>query len=339
MLAAFVGLCAGQTGHDPSHGATGEAVLAVYRLMEKAARTGDGQLLLSLYDPKTLNRDAARIENMRKGFRPLPSVRYQPVTIRVQGGEAVIIGHVENPGSRSLTHQYHSVMFRLVGNDWKISGEVWDQSPIDPASAYALLPPDDGAFARAGSAWEKIPYATPNTKYYKTDDPEMRWKLQATEDESFLYVRIEAETPFPDPGSEIGAEAAQRIDTGTPSGWPVMTITVRDSPQRPERHFSLQVSASIGDRATFDEAGKANSHHHFLSYALSVRRGEDKTVFTNSAPDSASRLLAVHDHFIDLRIPLKALGVDAAGRPRIEIGDANRPVTKILPYAVSRFPG
>jgi hypothetical protein len=315
-----------------------DAVRAAYKLMEKAARTGDGELLLRLYDQKTLNMDAARIENLRRGFPARPSARYEPLVVRVKGDDAVIIGHVIDPKGGLLTHQFHSVMFHLEGGEWKIANEVWDQDPIDPVVAYALLPPDDGAFARTGSPWQKMSYANRNAKYYKADDPEMHWKLQAVQDESFLYVRIETESPFPAPGSEVSADAARRIDTAAPRGWPVMKITIAESGQRPARDFRFQVGSSIGDRATFDANGKANSHDHFISYALTVTKGENRTLFTNIAPDPASRLLAVHDRFIDVKIPLRTLGVSDASPLRIEIGDANWPSTKILPYQVSRFP-
>src|SRR5258708_11757167 len=101
-----------------------------------------------------------------------------------------------------------------------------------------------------------------------------------------------------------------------------MKIAIAGSPQRPAREFQFQLGSSIGDRATFDDKGKANTHFHFVSYNLSVTKGEERTLFRSSAPDPSNRLLAVHDRFVDMKFPLQAFRVTGAGRPRIEIRDA-----------------
>jgi hypothetical protein len=300
-----------------------DAVLAAYKLIEKAVRNGDGDLWLRLQDRKTLTEMGADgQEKMRRGVRARPSIRYNPVAVRVKNDEAVVIG-------RALD-QYHTILFRLENGTWKIDQEKWSNVPIDSAVLFAILPPDPGAFARAGSPWQNVPYASRNSKYFKPE--EVLWKLQATYDESFLYIRIEAERQFPAHGTEIAADAAKRIDTGAPRGWPVMEIVTK----APPAEFRFRITDVISSWSTFDSSGKANSIRYFVAYSFIVDRQGDQNLFDNNTGDPSSRLLAVHEQFIDMKIPLKVLGVDGVVRPGIEIADANS-ANKFLPYQVSRF--
>src|SRR5262249_42975427 len=144
---------------------------------------------------------------------------------------------------------------------------------------------------------------------------ELRWKLQGVTDDSYLYVRIEGEAVLPKPGSEISSEAAAKINTGVAENWPVMKIKIGGAPPR---EYRFGASVLIGDRATFNSQGKADSHHHFLVYSFNIDKGET-TLFTGSADENPHRLIKITDRFIDIRLPLKALGVDAASHGKIEI--------------------
>jgi hypothetical protein len=120
----------------------------------------------------------------------------------VPAAQGVVIARIE--GSAGKEVQYEAIRFVLEGTAWKVEEESFSQSPVDPRSLYALLPPPDGAFARAGSPWSGIPYADSNTKFFKEN--ELPWKMQAMQDESYLYVRFETKSSLPASGTEIHAD-------------------------------------------------------------------------------------------------------------------------------------
>jgi hypothetical protein len=74
-----------------------------------------------------------------------------------------------------------------------VAREQWSDRPFDPFVLFAWLPPEAGAFLRDGAPWKGIAYATPNPRVLGKS--EMPWKIQATMDESYLYVRFEANAP------------------------------------------------------------------------------------------------------------------------------------------------
>jgi hypothetical protein len=294
------------------------AVLAVYRQMEKAEQAGDGQAWIELWSPKSRIRLGGLMKDM---IRPQPSVRYQAIKVLVRGDQAALIGR--------SGEQYLSMRFVREIGAWKILDQAWSNVAIDPASIYTLVLPEDGAFARAGSPWENVPRASANPKYFKP--AELRWKLQSVRDESFVYVRIEAASVLPAPNTEVKG-TFPNLKSGVPRDWPVMKILVLGAAPR---EYIFDVADGIGDQATFDEQGKANSHRYFVTYSLSLRKGEN-TVFTASNDASADPLISVAERFIDLRIPLRTLGIETAAAS-IEIRDANAPIGTILPYEVTRF--
>lgn len=196
-----------------------------------------------------------------------------------------------------------SVRFVYETGSWKILDAQWSNTTIDPASLYALIPPGDGAFARAGSPWDRVE-AAQGTK---------KWKLRAVSDESYLYLRIEASAVLPAPNTEV-AGTFPNLSTGVPRDWPKMKIRTAKG------EFTMDAFDGVGDKATFDAAGKANSHRHFVAYSMMLWRGDHVVVNTSEEP-----LIAIRDRFIDLRIPLKTLGVEA--RARIAIADANLPAS------------
>ena len=59
-------------------------------------------------------------------------------------------------------------------------------------------------------------------------------------------------------------------------------------------------------------------------------------MFTAGAGAKNDSLISVKERFIDVRIPLRTLGIDTPSA-RIEIGDANSPIGMILPYEVKPF--
>ena len=272
-----------------------DAVTSVVKQVEQAIRTGNGDAYFSLWSSKSEMAAHSEIKSM---IRPRPEIRYRATNTLIDGDRAAAIGSMDNT--------FFSMELVREEGGWKLLKESYSEQALDPAMLYAVVPPADGSFARSGSDWSKVARAGT-----------AKWKMQAVADETYLYVRIDALTPLPAQGSEVQGDFPN-LNARVDQNWPVMKI------RSGVLEVSFRTSIGVGDRATFDEQGKANSHHHFLSYSLWVTRG-DATVFESNLEP----LISVHDSFIDLRFPLKALGTPA----RIEILDANRPAS-FAPYDV-----
>src|SRR5581483_8797694 len=94
------------------------------------------------------------------------------------------------------------------------------------------------------------------------------WQMKAAFDESYLYIRFESSDQLPAPGSTIKTP---------PGGWPVLKIDTSNAGE-----FVLNDAVNVGDQATFDEQGKANSHRAFADYSIRLER-KDHEIFTASA--------------------------------------------------------
>jgi hypothetical protein len=317
-----------------------DAVVAAYRLLEKANREGDGALLQSLESREALVKmtDAQKAE-FPKRFPADPGLQYVPLAVGASGGRGVVIGRID--GSASNTFKYETVKFLLEDGAWKVDVESMSESPLDPRAVYALLPPVDGAFLRAGSPWASIAYANSNSKFFKED--ELDWKMQATQDESFLYIRFEARAPLPPPQVEVHKDntvPGKAVNSGAPSSPPVMKIKISEAAGGQTANgqaFSFHASDVIQTRATFDEKGQANSNRFFVVYSLTVRDPADATIFDSNTEETFSHLVAVQDRFLELKIPLKSLGLNGKTSPAITLEEANS-LAKILPYQVVSFP-
>jgi hypothetical protein len=217
----------------------------------------------------------------------------------------------------------------LSRSSWKILDQAFSDVAIDPASLYALAPPPDGPFSRAGSPWQSVPRAVGNTQYYQPE--KLRWKLQATYDPAYLYIRIEAASALPPPDTEIKG-TFPNLRSGVPRDWPIMKIRVLGGTPR---EYSFDAADQVADKATFDKQGKANSHRPYLIYSFTLWKAEH-VVFAAGTGFTVSPLISVGDRFIDMRIPLKALGIEAYPQA-IEITDANGPIGMFAPYAVRPF--
>jgi hypothetical protein len=280
-----------------------QAVLSVLAQIEKAQQAGDGQAIFDLLSAKS---DMAAHPEFKARVRPRPEVRYQATKVLVSGDRAALVG--------ALDDSFFSMQFVRENGSWKLLEQRGSNVPIDPAALYVLIPPDDGAFARAGFPWERVAPAPGTAK----------WKLQATYDETYLYVRIDAGAALPAPGSEASG-TFPNVVTGVDRVWPHMRIRLA----APAVEFGFSAEDTPSDHATFDKTGKANSHRYTVEYSLWLFQG-DHTLFYTSDP----RIISIHDRYIDLRFPLKALGVQ--GKRGIAIADANRPGS-FPPYPVNAF--
>ena len=100
--------------------------------------------------------------------------------------------------------------------------------------------------------------------------------------------------------------------------------------------FVLYDSADIGDQATFDKTGRADSHRPFVAYSLRLER-DHKPIFQASSGLNPDPLVRVADRFFDLRIPLRTMGVADATRTKITIGDAQWPKSALFSLQVQQY--
>jgi hypothetical protein len=309
-----------------------DAVKTVVGLLEKAVQNGDGGLWLSLQSKnRQADMDETQKEEFRKSAHAAPEYHYIPLTIKTGGSHGIACCRI---GRSDDGMQYEVIKFVMEDGAWKIEAEGMSDLLPDPRGLSSLLPPPDGNFLRAGSPWPRVPYAVANAKFFKAT--ELDWKMQATQDESFLYVRFEAKAPLPAPGQEIYEDRSAPdgpVRDGGPPPPPIMKVKV--SGKTGGQEFTLQASDTIQTRSTFDDKGKANSRRFFVDYTLTLWSGADTVIFTNDTNDTFSPLVAVNDRFLDLKIPLTSLGLAEKESPTIEIVEVNS-FAKILPYQVGR---
>jgi hypothetical protein len=326
LLLIFAGSACTQT--RPAASAAEVSVTAAYRQLEKADRDGDGDLWLRLHDRATLAQmDEAGMNSMRAAIKargPDPGLRYQPAVVRAAGNNAVVIGSITGSKGPGGT-RYHSVRYAMEDGEWKIAEEVSSNVALDPRAVFGLVPPADGAFLRAGSPWKTVSYAGLNTAYFRPE--QLPWKMQAAQDDAFLYVRFESASPLAAPGFEI------EKSTLPPEGPQVIKILPAVGPS-----FEFRAGPIIETRFKYNQATKKNDNRYFMQYSLDVShatRGVQTgdTIFRVSSDGRFGHLVTVQDRYLDVRIPLEALGLDPARRTPISLEEFNS-VPKILPYRV-----
>ncbi len=283
-----------------------DQVLAVYKQMEKAEQSGDANAWVGLWSRESV----ANAEKMRRYLRPRPEAHYTSSKVFVQGDQAVLLGQYSQD-------QFWSMRFNREEGSWKIKDQVFSNNAYHVDSVYAMIPPADGAFERAGAPWQNVAAA-----FNTAEAAKQGWQVRTTYDESFLYIRIESSTPLPAPGT-----TAEK----PPGGWPVMKIGVSGVGE-----FVLHANANIGDQATFDKSGRANSHRPFVSYWLMLERA-DHMIFQATAGLDPDPLVQAGDHFFDVRIPLRTIGLADAMHTKITIGDAQWPKSVFFSLDASQY--
>jgi hypothetical protein len=308
-----------------------QAVLSAYKRMEEADRKGDGQMWLALRNRATqAAMSEALKDTIRKGGHSRPSVRYEPLATRVSASRGVILGMVADPEANTI--QYDAVLFVVEDGAWKVAREQWNEKPFDRFVLYAMLEPPDGAFMRDGAPWKSIPYASHNADVERKED--VTWNIQATFDESFVYVRFEAALPLPAAGSKVRPAIGKTGRTGGPASPPPMRIKCSGPDE-----YAISVSSLVSTAPAFDAKGRAAGDRYSVGYTLFVKNGVEQEVFASTLGEaSPSFLLAVRDRFIDVKIPLAGLGVESGGRPRIDLEEADS-VMRVFPYHVEPYSG
>ncbi len=275
--------------------------------MERAEQTGDFNTLASLWTREK----AAEFEKMRPYVKARPEAHYRLIKSFARGDEAVLLAQIASDSFLTMT-------LRREGGRWKIQDQLWRDTAPDPSSVGALVPPAPGAFASAGSRWDQVaPGMDPS------EAARQGWQMKAVFDETYLYIRIESSAQLPAPGSTTEK---------SPTRWPVLKIDTSDAGE-----FVLYDAVNIGDQATFDEHGKANSHRPYAAYMIRLEHN-DHEVFSAAADLNPSTLLKVAGRDYDIRIPLAAMGIMDSRATRMTIGDAQWPKSAVVSIAVQRYP-
>lgn len=119
-------------------------VEAVLKKMERAEQTGDFNTWLGLWTREK----SGELEKMRPYAVARPEVRYRAIKSFVRGDDAVLL--VEGGLNSFVT-----IMLRREGGEWKVQDQFFGNTAPNPNSVHALVPPDPGAFSRAGSPWDQ----------------------------------------------------------------------------------------------------------------------------------------------------------------------------------------
>ncbi len=283
-------------------------VEAVLKQLEHAEQTGDFNTWVGLWTREK----AAETEGLRRYATATPEVHYRPTKTFAYGDEAVVLVQ-----GVATAEPFAIMKFRREGGQWKLQDQLWRDTAPNPNSVYALVPPSPGAFARAGSPWDQVALAMNPGQVAR-----LGWQLKAVFDEAYLYIRYESDAELPAPGSTIVR----------PPGWPVLKIDTSDVGE-----FLLYDTVNIGDQATFDSNGRANSHRPFAAYMIRLERN-DREVFSATAGLSPSPLVEVAGRDYDIRIPLPTMGIIDSRATRMTIGDAQWPKSAVVSIPVQRYP-
>jgi hypothetical protein len=302
ILLLTLSACSGQSEQSK--------VEAVLKQLERAEQTGDFNTWASLWTREARER-SGEFEKMRPHVRARPEVQYRALKTYLRGDQAVLL-------VQAASDNFVTMTLRREDGHWKINDQAWRNTAPNANSVYAFLPPDPGAFARAGSPWGQVASGMDSSQAAR-----LGWQMKAVFDESYLYIRIESSGDLPAPGSTISKP---------PGGWPVLKIGVSDGGE-----FVLFDGVSVGDQATFDEHGKANSHRAYAGYMIRLEH-DDHEVFSATAGLDPSPLLEVSGRDYDIRIPLAAMGIIDSRATRMTIGDARWPTSVFVSFAVQRYP-
>ena len=283
-------------------------VEAVLKQMEHSEQTGDFTAYLALWTRER----AGELEKMRPYVKARPEANYRLIKIFVRGDRAVLFA--QGMGDSNFV----TMTLLREGGQWKIQHQLVRNTEPNPDSVYALVPPEPGAFARDGSPWDQMPAGMDPIQAAR-----LGWQMKAVFDESYLYIRIESSAELPAPGSTI---------TKPPGGWPNLKIDAADAGT-----FVLFDAVNVGDQATFDASGRANSHRAYAAYMIRLERDHHE-VFSAATDLQPSPLLEVAGRDYDIRIPLATMGIPDSRAIKMTVGDAQWPKSAIVSIAVQRYP-
>jgi hypothetical protein len=303
-----------------------EDVLAAFGQIEKALQEGDAQQFMGLMAWRTLAGANATITVSHEVGQSRPGLHLEPIAVCVRGEQAFVVARYEMPGSKARSYL---VRYAREDGTWKIVDQHISDAVPYRSAVYAYLPPDGGAFAHAGLPWRNIPYASGGA--------ERAWKVQAIRDEFFLYIRFEAKTSLPPPDAAVPAQDTADNGSRVPAAPHALLIAVTMTDDRQtlvRASFELEVGATSAPRVIPDEVGGPGETRQVVAYSVALHGDRKETLF-ESRPGASNHLIEVRDRFIDVRLPLKSLGLHGRTIPDIELSRAG--VAAQTGYRVARF--
>ena len=114
-------------------------------------------------------------------------------------------------------------------------------------------------------------------------------------------------------------------------GWPVIKLNVSNVGE-----FVLHAAANIGDQATFDKTGKADTHRAYVAYWLMLERA-NKMIFQSWAGLHPDPLIQVTGRFFEVRVPLRTLRIADPRQTKIMLGDAAWPNSAIFTLEAQQY--
>jgi hypothetical protein len=93
--------------------------------------------------------------------------------------------------------------------------------------------------------------------------------------------------------------------------------------------FVLHATANIGDDATFGSDGRATGHRHSVAYWLMLEHA-DRTIFQRGAGLNPDPLIRSGTNFLEVRVPLRTMGIADSRQTKIAIGDALWPKSALF---------
>lgn len=83
-------------------------------------------------------------------------------------------------------------------------------------------------------------------------------------------------------------------------------------------------------------SGRANSHRHYVAYWLMLERA-NQMIFQTWAGLSLDPLVQAGGNLLDVRVPLRTMGIVDAAHPNITIGDAQWPKSAVFSIAAQQY--
>ena len=100
--------------------------------------------------------------------------------------------------------------------------------------------------------------------------------------------------------------------------------------------YVVSVTDLVSTHRSFGASDKGEGNYS-VAYSLLVKNGAGEEIFAITIGDDAqSLLLAVDGRFIDVKLPLKGLGVEDPRRDQVGMEEADS-IFRVLPFGVEEY--
>lgn len=252
----------------------------------KALKNGDGKAFVNLHSK--VNRQNFPEEIMSKGLPPRTDIDdFKVDDIVLRKKTAGIFGHMVKNGKPETDEE--ALFLVLEDGEWKIDHQ---KGANEPQNRAAFVPPDSGKFMDGGMKWPAI---APGHKPYQ---------IQATIDESFLYIRVLYHKPIPEINAALSGDPPRPPDVNP------RKLLITDT----QKNASHEVVLDSTVKTRF-----SNGKNTFvLGYSLSLNDPEFKNVFSTFAGDE-NQLFAISAKEAVIKIPLETMNAPPYAQLRVKV--------------------